>query len=252
MSIQLKNPWGQTSDNNSQRTDLFMVDLGPVAYTMSNLSYINKFPNYTLLPNYNAGYFYATSITMPLRKVDLVKVTRGDNPRNLPGYQSPVEDLKVEFLVDQEASLNASRLVAMLNIWRLLTRMGRTNEFGGPQVLLQSADQQPQYRYDVPVYAFEGVVNNGDYLNNPQVVSQQWTLCNCWPIDHSVSQLSADKADMLKITVNFAASCIDYQGGTGHIAELYQAPKAVTSGDLLNGVTTGGVLGNLNFASNIA
>jgi len=224
MSIPFQNPWGKTSDNNVQRDDLFIFDLGPISAALKTVDVLQSFQNIALLPDQSEAWFYGTLITMPSRKVETVEYLNGSVPRNLPAYLVPPDGLKIEFLVDVQSTITQPKIINLLTAWRALIRVGRPSPYGGPAIELPSASYKPVYKYDLPVYGYEGVTSTSQSKTSDALpISQNWILKACWPTDHQVNQLSQETG-LLKVSVNFACASLLYTGGVGHSSLATQVP----------------------------
>jgi hypothetical protein len=176
--IVIQNPWGTTGNQDVQRSDLWLVDLQPAItyFDSQSDSFFSKLGlDKDLLLDKDNANFYATRVTLPVHKINSVKVLQGTVPRNFPGYFEAVDTVRIDFRHD--SGNMQSPLVVLLQAWRALTRSGRVGSNNEPYVLLDSATSKPSFQFEIKITLLNGGTDSGDDI----VAGDSYRLIDCWP-----------------------------------------------------------------------
>jgi hypothetical protein len=120
-----KNVWGSQATGltlEPQRSDLWMVDMD-AAVNALNASWSAIYPSNAnllepLLPQ------FVTSVTFPNFAVKPEVYRRSSIPYNMPGFDEPIEPVKITFLLNQD-NRGVSPVYEFVTRWQALTRLGR-------------------------------------------------------------------------------------------------------------------------------
>jgi hypothetical protein len=122
-----RNVWGEQEGLEPQRADLWLVNLDQVASTFYQTGFYKGFSGKTS--------YYASSVSMPEKRVGTVVMRRDSRPYNMPSFDEPLSPTTVVFrheinpkkiLGDVESSSPySSEIYKLLNFWLNLVRAGR-------------------------------------------------------------------------------------------------------------------------------
>lgn len=180
MVVNPKNPWGQLGGLEAQRSDLWVLDLSSLLRWL-RLNY----PNLSPLPLDPS--FFARQVLFPEDRINTEIVPRNSIPYNMPGFDAPIGEVRIDFLHDTAAATTGgvstlqagqsvfrhsvtpgtskSQIFTLLSFWKELARVGR----GGRSVAgssiplpdnLGSLNQLSgffQFQFDVDLFLLRGL-----------------------------------------------------------------------------------------------
>lgn len=186
----INNQWGISEGLEAQRSDLWRLDLSAATSYFNSIDpaiFVAAGLNKSNLPNATTASFYASRISLPIQKITPRKVIQGTVPKMMPSYFDASDAVRIDFIHDS----SESALYTLLQIWRLITRIGRDNKGVEPIMLLPTSTFKPQFKFDVVVSLLNGSDSETDSETGLEY-GAQYTLVNCWP--RSIQQAALDKS----------------------------------------------------------
>ena len=114
-----KNVWGSQAGQSgidAQRADLWLVDMSNVTDGVRNF-----FPTEDI----DIEPYFAKSVSIPEMRVKAEMVRRDSRAYMMPGFDDPMDAVKIVFLMDARSDRKSSKIYRLLNLWRKLVRSGR-------------------------------------------------------------------------------------------------------------------------------
>jgi hypothetical protein len=203
-----KNPWGQLGGLEAQRSDLWVIDMSNVLRWM-RLNY----PRLTPLPQ--APEYFARQILFPEDRINAEVIQRNSIPYQMPGYDTPLGEVRVDFIHDTAVANQAvvapaqigstkfgispgvqkSQIFTMLSFWKELARVGR----GGRSLSALSVPLPDtigelnqlsgffQFQFDVDVVLLRGLhydpmfdTGTSDVSIKELEITCSYRLVRCW------------------------------------------------------------------------
>lgn len=213
MIVQAENPWGVRNGLEPQRNDLWYLDMRnvvdgimgriPDSPIPSQVGYSKTWDTQTMYGyanelqpmggNSGAVKFYAISLGLPELIVSPEVVRRDSRPYNVPGFDSPLGQIRVTFIMDSsrrkegDDGIGRSEVYSLLNAWRTLVRAGR-GEMSTEYALSLDKNFRASHAFDINVYFLGGVdiQEAKAAIDNPITstlglnVTQVYAIKNCW------------------------------------------------------------------------
>lgn len=243
------NPWGKTVD--AQRSDLWFIDfnqaLTGLNQNMANATQLSTGLAVPYVPPKLASYF-PSSVVLPDLKIKPDQIRRDSRPYNVPGYDEPLDAIRVNFILDANrtglANLSPYRsdVYQMLDVWRACVRAGRGG-MSTEYAITLDGNYRIDYAFDVALYlltptipAVSGIANirtagfastirsglsglqsainaaanqtKSGMLNGDLIISMQYKLVNCWLASFKLSDLNYEGTKVSQIEAIFYADDI--------------------------------------------
>ena len=210
-----RNVWGSQAERgvDAQRADLWIVDMSTVT---EGLKTHFRFDDYNIEP------YYAKSVSLPELKVKAEMVRRDSRAYMVPGFDEPLDPIKIVFLMDasigneedQKLALTASKVYRFLDSWRSLVRAGRGGFSQEREVEVNAETYRIDYAFNVTLYLLRGTALKTQkasvpsllppFVNTHKVVvdqglemSQYFTLVNAWLAGFKMSDFNYDSGTTL-------------------------------------------------------
>lgn len=237
MVIQPSNPWGKANSLEVQRSDLWVFELDPVIrYIRSNFPWISPLPE--------DAKPYAKQVQFPEKRIRNKVIYRDSRPYNMPDYDDPLSEIRVDFLYDQPSSTpiakgagtlvpnptgTRSRIYTLLHAWYELARIGRnglgqnlvgippyspTNQQDLQDLPVTTNPVSLQYSFDLEFHFLRGSMQSmnasieADEDVRPLVTSSAHRLIGCWCAGVQLNTVTTEGAQLQVVTGIFYADDI--------------------------------------------
>lgn len=117
--------WGSQGQINPQRGDLWIVDFSQVVRGI-NIQISESLVD-TDIPALTSAVepYYISSVSMPTMKVKADEFRRDSKPYMMPGFDEPLSEIKVVFVMEAPKTGETSKVYRFLEVWRAFVRAGR-------------------------------------------------------------------------------------------------------------------------------
>lgn len=198
-----QNIWGLDGGLEAQRADLWLLDLSAVCRHLRTLD-PRAVPavDLTQLPKEDSLAAYARQVSFPAAQTKVKPFTVGTVPRNMPGYLTELEQVRIEFIHDAPGESLPSAVMTVLSAWAGLARTGRDG--GLPTGKLLSSSYKPIYRFNVPILLLQGSA-----LGDRLVPSSSYILERAWLAGIQIGELNQESGSQVqRITASAYCSWI--------------------------------------------
>lgn len=160
--IEQRNVWGRTKGQEPQRLDLWALDMTSAVQQIAEQLGLQ-------LPDI-PGYF-ASTVALPEQRVQNEIVRRDSRPYQMPGWDVPLEPVRVNFIVDANMDSEQSIIYQVLDAWRTLVRAGRGGMSTENSVNLNQ-NYRVDYNFDIMVYLLRGNADFNAVVQNQSNAAQ--------------------------------------------------------------------------------
>lgn len=158
-----KNVWGSQGGLNAQRADLWKIDFSQVVTGLND----QIRPSLTVGTQIETDLepiqstvepYFISSVTMPTLKIKADEFRRDSRPYMMPGFDEPMSEIKVVFMVETPANGTTTKIYQFLEAWRAFVRAGRGGMSNERKVTL-GTDYKVKFRFPVTIILFRGNAN---------------------------------------------------------------------------------------------
>lgn len=164
-----KNVWGSQGGVNPQRADFWGVDFSQVINGLNDQirpGATSKLAVTTDLVtlDFSVEPYYIASVSMPTLKVATETVRRDSRPYMMPGFDEPLPEIKVMFIMETPTDSTTSKIYRFMDTWRAFTRAGRGSMGGEKGVQQLNQNFRVNFRFPVTITLMRG--NKSGKINN--------------------------------------------------------------------------------------
>jgi hypothetical protein len=229
-----KNVWGSQGGLNPQRADLWFVDFTQVlrginAQLPNTDNTMVVLPLATLVsPFYvttalaplgsRVEPYYVASVSLPSLGIKAEEIRRDSRPYMMPGFDDPLSEIKVVFILESPVSTKNSKIYQFLDTWRAFTRAGR-GAMGNEKTVTLNSRFTVVFRFPVSITLLRGnanptiqtlaVANAQLPVSNDVEDCGVWQLENMWLSRFRATDLDYSKGnEIVRIEATFYADNI--------------------------------------------
>jgi len=210
------NRWGRVGGLEPQRADLWVANMETVVNAVRV-----AFPKLSL-PDYMTSGFYARQVVFPDVSVATYEAKRHSVPVLYPGYDEPIGQVRIDFLVeagkvDVDGTLAPqvnSRIFNLIKMWHQMARVGRPSRSSSDDAITIPLGTVPAplsayFRFDIRLDLYTGVDTDISMdMNDVQVNGMRPTtrliLRRAWVQNYMLGGLDQEMHGFMKLTAALA------------------------------------------------
>lgn len=151
-----RNVWGSPGGPNPQRADLWKIDF---VFAVRGLNrQIDEADAETDLSPIapEVEPYYIASVSLPSLKVKPEAVRRDSKPYMMPGFDEPMGEMKVAFVLESPTITRSSKIYRFLDTWRAFVRAGRGPMGNERSVIRLGKNFTAEFRYPLLITLLRG------------------------------------------------------------------------------------------------
>jgi hypothetical protein len=206
--VQQKNPWaaqaGAGGGLDPQRSDLWTVDFKQVS---DGLSVVLE-QNVPGIPTY-----FAQSLNFPEPKVRGEMYRRDSRPYNMPGFDEPLDPVRMTFILESPGPGTSSRIYRFLDNWRQVVRAGRGAMSAAGASITLDENYRIDYAFNINVFLLAGTANGVE--DSDLDYSATYTLINAWLGSFKLTDVAHEGTRVMGVEAQlYVEDIIDQNGDT--------------------------------------
>lgn len=151
--------WGAQGGINPQRADLWWIDFSQVVNGLNGQ--LNRSGIVHDLDRFGGDIeaHYVSSVKMPTVKVKADEFRRDSRPYMMPGFDEPLSEIGVSFIMESPVSYSTSKVYQFLEMWRAFVRAGRGAMGAEKSIKQLGTNFRVDFRFPVTIILLRGNAN---------------------------------------------------------------------------------------------